>query len=45
MMQGGIKIPFIQYAKRPGKVRLETTFQDLTLIQTFNGTEGWMINP
>lgn len=45
MIQGGFEIPFIQYAKRPGKVRLEATFQDLTLIQTFNGTEGWMINP
>lgn len=45
MIQSGIEIPFIQYASRPGKVRLEATFQGLTLIQTFNGTEGWMINP
>ncbi|MEZ5021393.1 MAG: hypothetical protein R2756_14965 [Bacteroidales bacterium] len=45
MIQSGIEIPFIQYSKRPGKVRLEATFQGLTLIQTFNGTEGWMINP
>lgn len=45
MIQGGFEIPFVQYAKRPGKVRLEATFQDLTLIQTFNGTEGWIINP
>jgi outer membrane lipoprotein-sorting protein len=45
MIQGGIEIPFIQMAKRPGKVRVEGTFQDLTFIQTFNGTEGWSLNP
>ncbi len=45
MIQTGIEIPFIQMAKRPGKVRVEGTFQDLTFIQTFNGTEGWSLNP
>lgn len=43
--QSGLEIPFVQYAKRPGKVRIEATLQGLTLIQTFNGTEGWVINP
>lgn len=45
LIQSGIEIPFVQYAKRPGKVRLEATLQGMTLIQTFNGTEGWVINP
>jgi outer membrane lipoprotein-sorting protein len=45
MIQGGFEIPFIQYSKRPAKIRVEATFQGLTLIQTFNGTEGWVINP
>ena len=45
MIQGGLEIPFIQMAKRPAKVRVEASFQGLTLIQTFNGTEGWTINP
>lgn len=45
LIQSGFEIPFIQYAKRPGKVRLEATLQGLTLIQTYNGTEGWVINP
>ena len=45
MIQTGVEIPFIQMAKRPGKVRVEGTFQDLTFIQTFNGTEGWSLNP
>lgn len=45
LIQSGLEIPFVQYAKRPGKVRLEATLQGLTLIQTYNGTEGWVINP
>jgi len=45
MIQGGLEIPFIQMTKRPGKVRVEATLQNLTLIQTFNGTEGWTVNP
>jgi len=45
MIQGGIEIPFIQMAKRPDKIRVEGTFQGLTFIQTFNGKEGWSLNP
>ena len=45
MVQGGIEIPFIQMAKRPDKIRAEGTFQGLTFIQTFNGKEGWGLNP
>lgn len=45
MVQSGLEIPFVQMIKRPGKVRIEATLQNLTLIQTFNGTEGWTINP
>lgn len=45
MVQSGLEIPFIQMGKRPAKVRVEGTFQDLTFIQTFNGKEGWSINP
>ena len=45
MLQGGIEIPFTQMAKRPEKIRMEGTFQGLTFIQTFNGTEGWGLNP
>jgi len=45
MIQGGLEIPFIQMAKRPSKIRVEATFQGLTLIQTYNGTTGWTLNP
>ena len=45
MLQSGIEIPFIQMGKRPDKVRVEGTFQKLTFVQTFNGKEGWSLNP
>jgi hypothetical protein len=45
MIQGGIEIPFSQIAKRPGSFRVEGTFQGLTFIQTYNGKEGWSLNP
>jgi outer membrane lipoprotein-sorting protein len=45
MIQTGIEIPFIQMGKRPDKVRIEGTFQALTFIQTYNGKEGWNLNP
>lgn len=43
--QSGMEIPFKMVLARPGKLRLEGTFQGLTFIQTYNGTEGWNLNP
>jgi hypothetical protein len=45
MIQGGMEIPFIQMGKRPAKVRVEGTFQAITFVQTFNGKDGWSLNP
>ena len=45
MITQGLEIPFVQYAEAPNKFRLEATFQDMTLIQTYNGKEGWTLNP
>ncbi len=45
MIQGGIEIPIIQMSKRPDKLRVQGTFQDLTFVQTYNGKEGWSLNP
>ncbi len=45
MIQGGMEIPFVQYAAHPDKFRVEATFQGMTLVQTFNGDKGWAINP
>ena len=45
LVQGGMEIPFIQMSKRPSGVRIEGTFQGLSFIQTYNGKEGWNLNP
>jgi hypothetical protein len=45
IVQSGLEIPFIQMSKRPDFVRIEGTFQGLTFMQTFNGKEGWNLNP
>lgn len=43
--QMGMEIPFTQYAMRPSSIRVEGTFQGLSFVQTYNGTEGWSLNP
>ncbi len=45
IVQQGMEIPFVQMSKRPDLVRVEGTFQGITFIQTFNGKEGWNVNP
>ncbi|MEA1876529.1 MAG: outer membrane lipoprotein-sorting protein [Bacteroidota bacterium] len=45
MIQMGMEIPFVQHAAAPNKFHLAATFQGMTLIQTYNGTEGWSLNP
>jgi hypothetical protein len=45
MLQGGIEIPLAMLSKRPDKVRVEGTFQELKFIQNYNGEEGWNLNP
>jgi len=45
LVQMGVEIPFVQTMARPANVRLEGTFQGLTFIQTYNGKEGWNVNP
>jgi hypothetical protein len=42
---GQIRLDFVQMQKRGGKVREEASLQGLTVIQAYNGTEGWQINP
>jgi hypothetical protein len=44
MLQGGIEIPFKQYAAAPNRFKIEATFQGMTFIQTYNGKEGWVLN-
>jgi len=42
---GKLELGYLQVKKRPGAVREETTLQGMTLINAFDGTEGWKISP
>ncbi len=41
----GMEAPFSMQIKRPGKVRIDFTFQGMTGTQAFDGTTAWMIMP
>ena len=43
--QGQIEFAYTQTKKRPGRVRAEATLQGMTLVQAYDGTEGWKISP
>jgi hypothetical protein len=45
MIQGSLELPDLQIACRPSSIRVEISFQGLTLIQAYNGKDGWSINP
>jgi hypothetical protein len=42
---GGVEFLFSQIVKRPGMVRNELSLQGLTIVQAYDGKEGWRINP
>lgn len=41
----GMELPLTVYAKRPNYNRQEITLQGRQLVQAFDGTSGWAINP
>lgn len=41
----GMDIPYTQYLKRPGKWLIEIYVQGMKIIQGYDGTKGWIINP
>jgi len=41
----GAEAPLTVEIKRPNKMRLDVTFQGMTLIQSYDGKKGWVINP
>ncbi|MCB8995648.1 MAG: hypothetical protein H6538_08570 [Bacteroidales bacterium] len=43
--QMGMEMPFIITQKSPDKVRFESSFQNMEIVQAFNGEKGWSINP
>jgi hypothetical protein len=45
LVQGGMDIPFIQMFARPANIRVEATLQGISYIQTYDGKEGWTVNP
>ncbi|MFN2476689.1 MAG: hypothetical protein ABR526_10170 [Chthoniobacterales bacterium] len=42
---GRFEMAYAQTKKRPGEVRTEATVQGLTMVQAFDGKEGWKISP
>lgn len=43
--EGKIEFGFAQTKKRPAAVRNEYTLQGMTIVQAYDGTEGWKISP
>jgi outer membrane lipoprotein-sorting protein len=41
----GKELPLTVYAKRPNYNRQEITIQDRTIVQGFDGTTAWVVNP
>ena len=43
--QGGMEIPMVISIKNPDMVRINMTVQGMEIVQAFDGTKGYMINP
>jgi hypothetical protein len=41
----GMDIPYTQYVKRPGLWLIEIQVQGMKIVQGYDGTNGWMLNP
>jgi outer membrane lipoprotein-sorting protein len=41
----GLEIPITLQQKRPGMVRMDATFQGKSMVQAYDGTSGWKIDP
>jgi len=44
-MTNGMEIPIVMEFKKPDKVRVEVTMQNMTGIQAFDGKIGWYVMP
>src|SRR5579872_6973583 len=40
-----LQLGIVTLVERPGSIRQEAELQGLTLVQAFDGKEGWKINP
>ncbi len=47
MVMGGgqMEAPMVAYSSRPGHIRVEIEVQGQKIVQAFDGTTSWMINP
>ncbi len=45
ILQQGMELPIILQMKRPDKVRMEASVQGQKIITSFDGENGWQINP
>ncbi|KAB2909765.1 MAG: PepSY domain-containing protein [Ignavibacteriales bacterium] len=45
LYQAGQQFPFKMCQERPLKFRLDIIFQGLSIIQAFDGKQGWSVNP
>jgi hypothetical protein len=45
VQQGQIELAYLQVKKRPEEVRTEATLQGMTMVQAYDGKEGWKIEP
>jgi hypothetical protein len=42
---GQIELTYTQIKKRPDKIRVDAVLQGMTLVQAYNGSDGWKIFP
>jgi hypothetical protein len=45
VQQGQIQLGYVQTKKRPGEVRTDATLQGMTIVQAYDGKEGWRVSP
>jgi hypothetical protein len=47
MRPGGfdVQLKYVETIDRPGSVRIDATLQGLTLVESYNGSTGWQIQP
>jgi outer membrane lipoprotein-sorting protein len=44
-MAQGMELNFTETTKRPSKFRMDMSFQGMAMVQAFDGTTAWSINP
>lgn len=42
---GQLQLAYSQLKKRPGEIRNEATLQGLTMVQAWDGAQGWQVSP